>query len=295
MNDRPKKILLGCAAACGVVVILGIGSCLAFTSWLRAPGEMLEEAQMLDSDAVGYAEWRLDLEDAGTKAIVDAAIEAMNGQGDELAMPSFIRVLLDFSNRRQARKLKDLFPATAVWSLYPDAGADRNLYSVSVQRLGHRLVFADWVMGWLLPWAPDEIPAVTYRGETILSLEEGDGKEMADEGSSLHAFLSPKGIFFADDLEGAKKAVDRLAGGGIEIVEESGPSRLERLYARLDPGLPLRGAVSNRRGELVRLARRLEGDGGDGGGGASLDPRLEAALAQVDAVIWSGGPVAGGT
>lgn len=285
MASRAQKILLGCGAGCAVAILLGVGSCVAFTAWLRAPGELLEAEILLDRDAVGYAAWRFDLDDPGTEAIVAAAIDALNRQSDSVELPGVLRMFVDMNNRRQARELRRMFPATAVWTLYPEGDdEDVNLYSVSIQRMGHQLVLADWALGFVKPWAPD-LPAVDYRGETILSLEDED--DAGGDAFSLHAFLHAKGIFFADDLEGAKKAVDRLSADRVQLEEEAGFGRLENLYAGLDAGRPLRGVVDNRRGELVRLAARLED-------GEPLDPELEQALSRADALVWSGGPIEAG-
>ena len=73
MEPRTKKILFGCLGGCGFVVLVFVGSCVAFTVWINSPGEVLDPEVLLGSDTTGYAEWKLRLEDPGTAEFWDVA------------------------------------------------------------------------------------------------------------------------------------------------------------------------------------------------------------------------------
>ena len=47
MEAKNKRILFGCLGGCGLLLLLVVGSCVGFTVWLNAPGEVLEPQVLL--------------------------------------------------------------------------------------------------------------------------------------------------------------------------------------------------------------------------------------------------------
>ena len=141
MSPGTKRFVFGCLGGCGALLISLIGGCVAFTVWINSPGELLDPATLLDQGAVGHLEWRLDLDNAGTAAMVEAVLDAMDNTNSEayrtFGESAAMRWLMDYNQRRQERSLREFFPATAVWSLHPhpEGDGDVSLYSVSVSGL----------------------------------------------------------------------------------------------------------------------------------------------------------------
>ena len=106
----------------------------------------------------------------------------------------------------------------------------------------------DWILGLTLGWA-DGVSVISHRGERIFGPPAADDENFA-------FFIRGNDLFFASDLGTAKQAVDRL-------VESRPPSEsssdVQRLLAGVPGESPLRGAISNRRGELARVWSALAG------------------------------------
>jgi hypothetical protein len=120
------------------------------------------------------------------------------------------------------------------------------LISASIERLGNRLALADWMMGFIFA-RTDEVKIIRHQGEKIYSFPNPRGKNVT-------LFIKQNNMFFATDIEAAKRAVDRL-----QNPVEGGHSAGE-LAGLLETGVadrPLRGAITNERGELSRLWKFL--------------------------------------
>ena len=220
------------------------------------PGELLEPARLLGEDTTGYAEWTLRLEDPGTEQFVEGLLERTR-EGQEILTilpPELERPLLRCPEERDRQSLRNIFPLVAAWTLSPGDGADRDrhLFSASLQAAGNRLVLVDWILGmsfWRGGVSGDdgEFRKILYRDESIFQLSIPDQLE-------LTFFIRGNDLFFAYDLDTARSAVDRLAPEGPPSRE---PTPLDDLFARIPPDRPLRGAVTNERGEILRLWRRV--------------------------------------
>lgn len=258
-----KKVLIGCALGCGGLIVLVVATLVSFGIWIQRPGELLEPEKLLGGDTTGYVEWTLRLEDPGTEGFVRAVIGAIQTAQTRSAeeLPSWMSQW--FGRRRAARTERDilqLFPIVAAWTVRPgDAPEeDLHLFSLSVERLGNRMVFGDWLMGWFIGRA-EGTEVERYRGEKIYGVPLGPGR---------HAtfFIRGADIFFTSDVQTARVTVDRLIG--LPTPErESVP--LDRLFDETAGGEPLRGAITNGRGELLRLWRRISS-----GSAAGEDERL---------------------
>ena len=67
MNPRTKRILIGCGAGCGGMILILIALAVGFGMWIQGKGELLEPQRLLGADTTGYLEWTLRLEDPGTE------------------------------------------------------------------------------------------------------------------------------------------------------------------------------------------------------------------------------------
>ena len=226
MASRAKKVALGCGLGCVGLVIVGVSSCIGFQVWLNTPGELLEANVLLDPEAVGWAEARLDLEDEGTEALASTLLELARPPEGMFETSPFLAVLTEINSRRQQRQMRRLFPATAVWSLYPGepGGREPILLSASVPRMAHTLALIDWGIGLVARRQP-ELVTELYRGERILVIDEPAAEaEITVEAGGLR-------IETERDLGDA----ERDLGDG---ERDLGDGDVEADWARLDPDEP---------------------------------------------------------
>ena len=242
-----KKALIGCAIGCGGLIVFTIAVIAAFSIWLNSPGKLLEPQSLLGSDTRGYVEFRMTLDDPGTEGFVRELIGAMQtippDATDELP-PWLLNWVANKQAKDTEKKILELFPMVAAWTVQPGSadGEDLHLVTVSIERLGHRMMIGDWIVG-LIFGRIDEIRVDRYRNEKIYQLPLNDDDE------KLTFFLRGADLFFTSDVDTAHTAVDRL----LVPAERSGVGNLDGLFERTAGGGPLRGAVSNDRGELLRL------------------------------------------
>ncbi|HXV76973.1 MAG TPA: hypothetical protein VD788_11720 [Candidatus Polarisedimenticolaceae bacterium] len=228
-----------------------VSSCVGFVWWLNRPGELLEPARLRGSDTTAYVEWTLRLDDPGTGALVEDLLDGLSELQEQIGAPlppGIADVLNEMQNRRNEREFRQLFPCVVAWSVVGDdgGGEDLHLVSVSIEKLGNRMVFIDWVMGLFVGRSP-EVDVVRHGGEKIYVLRE--------PGSAF--FLRRSDFIFTSDADTARRAVDRLVA---QREETEAPSGIEPLLADLPPEHPLRGASLNRNDEIRRLFEMVTGD-----------------------------------
>ncbi|HUP22754.1 MAG TPA: hypothetical protein VNB06_07415 [Thermoanaerobaculia bacterium] len=316
MEPRTKRALIGCAGGCGALVLLLVGSCVGVTAWLRAPGELLEPQRLLDPEAVGYMETRLELDNPGTEALVAAAVQLMESQRPPVDFP-LARLFFRWNVARQERDLRRAFPARLVWTAYPAVtpGDTESVASLSIQRAGHQLVLADWLFEWGLGRAGKDT-YLDYAGERVMVIRqgpkgrdnpeghqesgeaeapqlqtpvepgEGDQQLPTDRGRSYYLFLRGDGAFFATGERVVRRAIDLLARP--DVREGWVPSRLGALLAELPEDRQLRGAMLNDAGELLSLLGPILDAGEEGGAALDRDAWRDA-LSRVEAATFAGG------
>ena len=255
MQSRGKRILMGCGIGCLAVILIGVGSCAAFVVWYNKPGELLEPNRLVGGDTTAYAAWTLRLEDPGTAEFVDAlllATDRASRSNQEGIPPALGNLISNLQDKRNRRKVNEMFPLVVAWTARPGAepGSDLHLLTVSLEKAGNQIVFWDWIMGTMLGWFTD-VPMTRHRGEKIFNVP--------DEGEDKFAFfIRGNNIFIASDVDTARQAVDRLSDGpaGGETTSD-----LQPLLARVPEESALRGAIGNQRGELDRVWDQLADDG----------------------------------
>jgi hypothetical protein len=247
MASTAKRWLIGCGLGCGGLLVLVIAAVVSFALWVNSPGELLQPQKLLGADTTGHVEWTLKLDDPGTEGFVRALIRAAQAlpPGASEEMPPWLFNFLAQRQSREAEKdILDLFPMAAAWTLRPGATPedDLHLFSLSIERLGNRLVFGDWLMGWLLPRG-EQVVVDRYRSEKIYQIQ-------LQRETRATFFLRHGNVFFTSDVETARIAVDRLIASSAPPRE---PTELDRMFAETEGRGPMRGAIANRRGEVLRL------------------------------------------
>lgn len=294
-GSRGRNVLFSCLAGCGLLALIMISSCVGFVWWLNRPGELLEPSRLRDADTTGYVEWTLRLEDPGTEALVEdifRALRQVQERAPNALPPAIENVLRDYQTRRNERQFRELFPCVMAWNVIGGQTADDELhvFTVSVAKLGNRLVLMDWVIGMFIGRSPD-VDVVKYGGEKIYHLPR--------EGSAF--FIRRSDFFFTTDLAAAKRAVDRLQP--VPTTSSAEATRLDRMLDTLPEQLPLRGAATNAQGETRRFFELLTGsddldvidglpwdrvDGMSLSGGFTEESSFEATLdLMLDAGRWT--------
>jgi hypothetical protein len=248
-RSRLRSWLIGCGLGCLGVLILGIAACTSFVVWLRQPGELLEPDRLFSARTRGYVEWTLTLEDPGTSEFVEQLFHAVRQEEQLDKLPGWARWLVGWQRRRDERRLRQMFPMVLAWTVRPAAGGQRDLQvgTVSVERLGNRLVLTDWALGLALRWSP-EAEVEQYAGERIYRFADGDGSVF---------FLRGNDVFVTSDAASAREVIDLLAGRVAPVGDDS--TEIRRLFVELDDEHPLRGVIGNEQGELARVWERLVG------------------------------------
>ena len=273
-RSRGKNVLFGCLAGCGLLALIMISSCVGFVWWLNRPGELLEPSRLRDADTTGYVEWTLRLEDPGTEALVEdifAALRQIQERAPNALPPAIENALRGYQTRRNEERFRELFPCVMAWSVIGGETPEDELhvFTVSVAKLGNRLVLMDWILGMFIGKSPD-VEVVKHGGEKIYYLPR--------EGSAF--FLQRSDFFFTTDLEAAKRVVDRLQPGAVASAPEA--TRLDRMLNVLPEQQPLRGAATNALGETRRFFELLTGV-------SDLDVIESLPWDRVDGMSLSGG------
>jgi len=245
-----RKGVLGCLALFAGLALLGVGSCVGFMVWLNRPGDLLEPRVLLDGETRGYIEWNANLNDPGTRELVENLFELqrkMTEQGMSGA-PGPLKTLARFNTRRNEKQMMELFPLRAAWTVRGQAGAEEHLFAISIQELGNRIKFVDWILG-LTASRDDDVEVIEYRDERIYRFP----------GSDFVMFIRAPDLFFAGEIALAKDAVDRLADAADDRAAAQ-PSGLAGSLAGVDEANPFRGAILNEQGELTALLRSLVGE-----------------------------------
>jgi hypothetical protein len=253
MQGRAKKILFGCLGGCGLMLVISIGSCVGFTIWINAPGEVLEPRVLLGPETTGYIEWTLRLEDPGTAEFVNGMFEGVSklSRESDSPLPDGLEQLLNARQMKSARKdIKKLFPMVVAWTAHPadQPAEDEHLFTASARGLGHRMVMLDWLLGLVLRWS-DDVETVRHDGEKIYLLNETNGTRPA-------CFINRGIVFVATDVESARRTKDRL--DRPRVAGSAAGTELTVLFDALAQDQPLRGALTNRGGELRRILDGLD-------------------------------------
>ena len=246
-TSKRKKVLIGCGLGCGFLLLLGVGSCIGFGVWINSPGDLLEPTSLVGDATTGYVEWTMQLEDPGTSEFVELLISRFQGIRESSGMPlpgGLGDRLNEMQSNRDAKKLRALFPMTVAWTLQPGESPEDDLHMVTVssKKFDHQMTLVDWIVGWAMRRDSDG-DVEKYRGENLYRI-------VLDGQVSTFAFFIRSGdVFVTSDIQAARIAVDRL----IDPAQRSdGAAEFTRLYERADD-LPLRGAMSNHGGALLRI------------------------------------------
>jgi len=247
MASVGKRWLIGCGLGCLALVVVAIALVGGFTLWLRGSGELLEPRKLLGSDTAGHVEWTLRMEDPATEGFVRSLIDAIQTLPPDASSelpPWLMNWLVQRQHSEAERGILEMFPMAVAWTVRPGEtpADDLHLFSVSIERLGHRIIFGDWILGWILP-RNARVEIDRYRDEKIYRLPLNHDR-------FLTAFVREGNVFFTSDLDTARIAVDRLIASSASSRE---PSEVDRLFAGIEGDGPMRGAISNRRGEFLRM------------------------------------------
>jgi hypothetical protein len=258
MASRGKRILIGIGVGCLAIVLLVVGSCAGFVIWINRPGELIDPDLLVGGDTTGYVAWTLRLEDPGTGEFVQGMLDSLQRMSERNRIeihPVLDSWLSRMQQRRNEKKIRKMFPLAAVWTLRPGQvpGDDLHLFSLSLEQAGNQMVFMDWVLGFFMARAPD-VQVIRHGREKIYRLPVKDGDAIA-------FFIRGNDLFFTSDIQTATLAVDRLAP---TRTTEVSPSEVTELLRYVAGDAPLRGAISNRGGELKRVWKQLGSSASNG-------------------------------
>ena len=285
-RSRATRILMGCAIGCGGFLLLSMVGCVSCVVWLNSPGDVIDPESLLAEDTTGYLEWTVDLEDPGTRQLVESflsSLEETQRQGIPDNGPGrFIGRLQQLANKNNRKDMEKLFPIVLAGTMRPaGGGTDGFVLTGSVRGMDHQLLLFDWIGTPILRRLMDsgslDENTITwsierYGGEKIFVIPTGDPDV------TLGGFLRGGDIFVASSMDEARRAVDLLSG---RLPPDAGTAAVDRWFGEA-PQTSLRGALSNGDGELGRLWDALPWT-------ASDEPLPENVLSEVRGVVFSGG------
>ena len=268
-----KRALIGCAIGCGGLVVLVVCLLIGFGVWVQGSRELLEPRTLLGPETTGYLEWTLRQEDPGTAGFLAQLTSTAQRVPSEApkVLPNWMLGPLARHRTRQVEKdLRELLPLVVAWTLRPGGtpAEDLHLVTLSIEHLGNRMVLIDVILGFVLSRG-DGAAVERYGSERIYRLPLREGRH-------LTFFIRNAHLFFTSDLATARQAVDRLVAPGA-----GGSAAIDELFAETEGGGPLRGVVTNQRGELTRLWRLLAA--------VEEPPGVEEAWSEVRGLTLAGG------
>ena len=268
METRNKRILFGCLGGCGAIVVIFLGSCVGFTVWLNSPSEVLDPETLIGPETTGYVEWILRLEDPGTAEFTEALLRSFTAitQKSNSPLPDGLENIINAQQIKGVRKdMERLFPVVVAWTSQPGEtqDADHHVFSLSARGAGHQLTMLDWIFGFLLGKGDNDVEIVRHRDEKIYLINTSDDVTPA-------AFIKKGIVFISTDIESARQTLDRLQ---VPPAESGAGVDLGVLYGALPKDHALRGALTNRRGEVQRMLDQL---------GLSTDTATEETWGEIE-------------
>ncbi len=154
-----KKILVGCLAAVGAMILAVILSVFFFVTWIKSPSPELDGNRLVEPDTLIYAEVRLREEDQAVRQLLRTFVATRNQAGLEQfqsaefqQIPSFVRQFLPMFQNMGGGTVKDedldkLLPVAGFLtsSLHDESGLSP-LLAVSFPASGHVLSLLDWIL-----------------------------------------------------------------------------------------------------------------------------------------------------
>jgi hypothetical protein len=237
MNSRTKKILIGAGIVVGGLAILVVALILSFVVWISRPTPLADSVRLLSPETTGYVELTLEESNSGTVRFLERLQVASGQRGGQAG---------EEANVITRQNLAGALPMVATWSMTPSGnGSDRDLHvgMVSAPRFGRWLSLADGFMG--LVGGGRGYTVTEYAGERIFDFDTRDfrGAVFVIEGT----------IFATTNVQAAEKAIDLFRTEESGDATNTGAALLGPLIARTDSSAPLRGAIANENGEMVRL------------------------------------------
>lgn len=241
MTPRGRKTLIGCLFGCAGVGLAAILLAVGFVVWLNRPGRLLEGERLVDGSTVGYATWHVSLDDPATERIVLRAFRLLQDTGSARragVLPGdFGRMVEQFSQQQNERKIRALFPARVTWTVRPDEG---HVVAAGLAGNANQLRLLDLLFRAVVDADPaSDVVQVDYRDEQIFVIDE------------VVAFLRSGNVVFASDEESAKLAVDRFLDGPAPAGDAG---EFGALWARVPVDRPLHGGWLNVDGIFGDLA-----------------------------------------
>jgi hypothetical protein len=255
MTSRGKNVLIGSLVTVGVAIVLVIAASLGFRAWLNRPVALLDPIRLMSSDATGYAEWTLRLDDPGTDGFVKLLIQGLQEMPSDVedSLPSFVGTWVEAARNDQTQTdIEKIFPLVAAWTLHPGQkrGDDLHLVGISVQGIGNQVAFADWIAGFFLGRS-DRSTIHEYQDETIYQYNIGTND------FDLSFFAQNGTVFATSELAMAERAVELL---GRDERRDQDRTELEHLFARTHDDDPFRAALTNQGDEGYRLWEAIGGE-----------------------------------
>ncbi len=243
------KVLIGCGVLIGGVFMIGIGACVGFTVWVNQPGQLIEPSRLYGPETVGAVEWTLRMDDPGTEAFVDGALNRVRETEERAganALPGLLKSFKEFNDSRNAAELKRLFPAVLAATVDesgPEPADRRVTFCFSIRGAGNKIRMVDWMLGWI--WSADEKQrSESHGGEKIFLV--GGSKDQSEPPAF---FIRGGDVFISSDVFAARAMIDRLTAPQGSVARP----RTDDLLAQVPETAALRGAFLNEHGELGRL------------------------------------------
>jgi len=242
-----RKILAGCAIGCASLVLLGIAGCLGLATYIAQPGKPVDPYAMISAESSAFLRADLDLADPGLDALFRKLIELEKTHGIA-GLPGDLREFLRALAEQPEDNLEmfgQMIGVQFVVVARLDEGGEDVFVVSSIKKMPR---FWAIVMGLLERDLAERNGSEIYEGEKLLK---------GDDGKSHIAFVDHH-IVIGEEPALVKSVIDRVRLAEEGPVEFSGTPTIKEAIQALDANRDLVFGITNDKGGLGRLARKLK-------------------------------------
>jgi len=208
---RGQKIVFGCLAVFGTVVVMVIIAGALFVHWIKTPGVPLQGSRLLDSGTAVYSELSLRAEDPGVRELTRGILTTsrkpafVSGPG----VPDAVSAILGNVPKRDASdaEVDKILPIVVVMRRQEGKGgvAEAPLLAISFSRAGNSVRLVHTIFNWTA-WRGSKMSKEEYAGEDLFRLKP----EVNGKNAPVWVSFLGTDVLAAREPEAVKSAIDSM-------------------------------------------------------------------------------------